>query len=77
MFSGDSRAAREGLAAFHERHKKDSWVVQDNGVYEIRIANQSEYLFEKERRRAISAFFAHDNQLFYPFVFARRNYGHQ
>lgn len=57
IFSGDERAAREGLKIFHSRHSHATWIASDNGVFELRISsfgpeqNLQKSKFKQEQRR--------------------------
>ena len=57
LFSGDERAAREGLRVFHSRHSHATWIASDNGIFELRVSsispeqNLQKSRFKQEQRR--------------------------
>ena len=59
IFSGDEKAAREGLKVFHSRHSHATWIASDNGTFELRISSfspeqnlqRSKFKQEQKRKR--------------------------
>ena len=55
IFSGDVNLARKYLKIFHGRHQDKTWVITDNGIYQVKVTGLFTSAEQKSQRSAFKA----------------------